>query len=49
VCVPARFSLNRDRMGRLAAELDALLQAHPKVDAAISLGGEIRLQDLTGS
>jgi hypothetical protein len=49
VCVPARFPLNRDGIGRLVAALDALLQAHPEVDAAISLGGEIWLQDPTGS
>jgi predicted nuclease of predicted toxin-antitoxin system len=45
VCVPARFPLNRDGIGRLVAALDALLQVNPKVDAAISLGGEIGLQD----
>ena len=45
VCVPARFPLNRDAIGRLVAALDALLQANPEVDAAVSLGGEIWLQD----
>ena len=45
VCVPARFRRNRDGIGRLVAALDALLQANPEVDAAISLGGEIWLQD----
>lgn len=45
VCVPARFPLNRDGIGRLAAALDALLQTNPAVDAAVSLGGEIWLQD----
>lgn len=49
VCVPARFPLNRDGIGRLVAALNALLQAHPKVDAAVSLGSEIWLQDPTGS
>ncbi len=49
VCVPARFPLNRDRIGRIVAALDALLRAHPEVDAAVSLGGEIWLQDPTGS
>jgi Domain of unknown function (DUF5615) len=49
VCVPARFPLNRDGIGRLAAALDALLKAHPEVDAAVSLGGEIWLQDPPGS
>ena len=45
VCVPGRFALNRDGIGRLVAALDALLQANPEVDAAVSLGGEIWLQD----
>jgi Domain of unknown function (DUF5615) len=45
VCVPARFPLNRDGIGRLVAALDALLKANPEVDAAVSLGGEIWLQD----
>ena len=45
VCVPRRFSLNRDGIGRLVRSLDALLQGHPEVDAAIRLGGEIWLQD----
>ena len=45
VCVPARFPLNRDGLGRLVAALDAPLAAHPAVDAAVSLGGEIWLQD----
>ena len=45
VCVPARFPLNRDGIGQLIAPLDALLRANPEVDAAISLGGEIWLQD----
>jgi hypothetical protein len=49
VCVPGRFRLNRDGIGLLVAALDALLQSHPRVDAAISLGGEIWLQDPTGS
>lgn len=49
VCVPARFPLNRDGIGRLVAALSALLQAHPEVDAAVSLGGEIWLQDPPGS
>jgi hypothetical protein len=45
VCVPARFPLNRDGIGRLGAALDTLLKAHPEVDAAVSLGGEMWLQD----
>jgi hypothetical protein len=50
VCVPARFPLNRDGIGRLVVALDALLAAHhPAVDAAVSLGGEIWLQDPPGS
>lgn len=49
VCVPARFRLNRDGIGRLVAALDALLRAYPEVDAAVSLGGEVWLQDPTRS
>ena len=49
VCVPARFPLNRDGIGRLVAALNALLPAHPAVDAAVSVGGEIWLQDPPGS
>lgn len=49
VCVPARFPLNRDGIGRLVAALDALLRSHPEVDAAISVGGEIWLRDPPGS
>jgi len=49
VCVPARFLLNRDGIGRLVAALDALLATHPAVDAAVSLGSEIWLQDPPGS
>ena len=45
VCVPARFPLNRDGIGRLVRALDALLLANPSVDAATTLGGEIWLQD----
>ena len=48
LCVPARFPLNRDGIGRLVAALDALLAAQPAVDAAVSLGGEIWLQDPPG-
>jgi hypothetical protein len=44
VCVPRRFSLDRDGIGRLVRALDALLQAHPQADAAIALGGEIWLE-----
>ena len=49
VCVPARFPLNRDGIGRLVVALDALLKAHPEIDAAVALGGEIWLQDPPGS
>jgi hypothetical protein len=49
VCVPARFPLNRAGIGRLVAALDALLRERPELDAAISLGGEIWLQDPQGS
>lgn len=44
VCVPRRFRLSRDGIGRLVHALDALLQAHPEPDAAITLGGEIWLE-----
>jgi hypothetical protein len=47
VCVPARFPLNRDGIGRLVAALDALLKRLPDVDAAIALGGELWLQNPT--
>ncbi len=49
VCVPARFPLNRDGIGRLVVALDLLLKTHREVDAAVLLGGEIWLQDPTGS
>jgi hypothetical protein len=45
VCVPGRFPLSRDGIGRLVRALDALLLANPDVDAAIALGGEIWLDD----
>ena len=45
VCVPGRFPLSRDGIGRLVSALDALLLANPGVDAAIALGGEIWLDD----
>lgn len=45
VCVPRRFSLNREGIGRLVNALDVLLVAHPETDAVITLGGEIWLQD----
>ena len=49
VCVPRRFLLNRDGVGRLVRALDALLLANPAVDAAIALGGEIWLEDAAQS
>lgn len=48
VCVPQRFSLSRDGIGRLVRALDALLHAHPEADAAVTLGGEIWLEDPGG-
>jgi Domain of unknown function (DUF5615) len=45
VCMPRRFALNRAGIGRLVRALDALLQAHPAVDAAIARGGELWLDD----
>lgn len=49
VCLPRRFTLGREGIGRLVDALDALLRAHPETDAAIALGGEIWLQDLAGN
>jgi hypothetical protein len=49
VCVPGRFPLNRDGIGRLVRALDSLLLANPGVDAAIALGGEIWLEDAAQS
>ncbi len=45
VCVPSRFPLNREGLGRIVTALDALLAAHPAIDAARTAGGEIWLQD----
>ena len=45
VCVPRRFALNRAGIGRIVRALDVLLNAHPQIDAAIALGGEIWLED----
>ena len=45
VCVPARFPLSRDGIGRLVNALDALLLANPSVDAATAIGAEIWLED----
>jgi Domain of unknown function (DUF5615) len=49
VCVPRRFPLNRDGIGRVVRALDALLLANPGDDAAIALGGEIWLEDAAQS
>ena len=49
VCVPQRFSLSREGIGRLVRALDALLRAHPGADAVIALGGEIWLDDPAGA
>jgi hypothetical protein len=45
VCVPRRFSLNREGVGPLVRALHALLRAHPESDAVVALGGEIWLED----
>jgi Domain of unknown function (DUF5615) len=45
VCVPRRFPLNRQGIGRLVRALDSLLQAHPQPDGAIAAGGELWLDD----
>jgi hypothetical protein len=49
VCVPGRFPLNQDGIGRLVRALDSLLLANPGADAAIALGGEIWLEDAAQS
>lgn len=45
VCVPRRFALNRAGIGRVVQAHDALLTAHPQIDSAVGLGGEIWLED----
>ena len=45
VCVPHRFPLRRDTIGRIVRALAALLDAHPEPDAIIKQGGEIWLDD----
>lgn len=45
VCVPHRFSLSRQDIGRLVDALAALLDACPEPDAVIKRGGEIWLDD----
>jgi hypothetical protein len=47
VCVSRRFSLSRKATGRLVRALDALLRRHPEPDAAVKLGGEIWLDEVT--
>ncbi|MDQ6804950.1 MAG: DUF5615 family PIN-like protein [Actinomycetota bacterium] len=47
VCIPSRFPLNREGLGRVVTALDSLLAAHPAVDAALTVGGEIWLQEPT--
>lgn len=47
VCIPSRFPLNREGLGRIVTALDTLLAAHPAVDAALTVGGEIWLQEPT--
>lgn len=49
VCVPRKFALSREGIGRLVGALDLLLLTHPETDAAVALGGEIWLQDTTGN
>lgn len=43
VCVPRRFPLSRDGIGRLVNALDRLLNAYPRTEATIERGGEIWL------
>ncbi len=49
ICVPGRFPLNRDGLGRIVAALDTLLNAHPANDDAVAAGGEIWVQEPAGS
>lgn len=48
ICVSRRFPLNRAGLGRIVTALDALLTAHPAIDAAVTAGGEIWLQEPDG-
>lgn len=48
VCVPRRFSLNRDGVGRLVRALEALLTSSPDPESVVARGGEIWLQDPDG-
>jgi len=47
VCVPSRFPLNREGLGRIVTALDTVLAAHPEIDAALAVGGEIWLHEST--
>jgi len=45
ICVPRRFRLDRQGVGRLVLALDALLRAYPDVEGAIAAGGELWLEE----
>ncbi len=45
ICVPHRFPLSRQAIGRIVKALEALLDAHPESDALMKRGGEIWLDD----
>src|SRR6202035_4006937 len=45
VCVPRKFPLNRQGIGRFVTALDSLLSSHPAIDAAIEHGGEILIDE----
>lgn len=45
VCVPHRFSLNRQHVGRIVRALELLLASHPDDDSLVRRGGEAWLED----
>ncbi len=49
VLVPRRFALSRTGVGRFVRALDALLKEHPDDDSIVRQGGELWLDDPSGS
>lgn len=47
VCISRRFPLGRKQTGRLVRALGAFLEANPDVDAVMTQGGEVWLEDPT--
>ena len=47
VCISRRFPLDRKQTGRLVRALEAFLEANPNVDAVMTKGGEVWLDDPT--